>query len=299
MSSQNNLAFIERSAPMTRSPFCHSLTLSLLLISSMAFADTVDDAIFAYDYENISGTTVTALRGTDGTIDGTFAPNTSNNLSFSSQHLRAPTDNSFGGVNSNETLTGPINALSFSTMYHANGDNGGEGAQNLVRFLSTYVGAGAVNADDIAFSMLGTGSTRSLVLNIGGVAATSDPLAFVNTDWQQVGFRVTTDGVNATVTFFNNGAVLGTNKVIAVPQIVTQGSSWHLFEDTTAGTTSDEYFDGGDYDESALWYRALSDTEFADITSEGLAANAIPEPATGMLCTVVVGSLVFFRRRRK
>ncbi len=284
---------------MTRSFLCHVLTLPLIfLATSISHADTVDDAVFAYDFENISGTTVTALRGTDGTINGSFAGNTTNNLSFSSQNLRAPNDNSFGSVNSNETLAGPINALSFTTMYNANGDAGSEAGQNIVRFLSTYGGSGAVNSDDIAFSMLGTGTTRSLALNLGGVAATSDPFTLNTTDWQQVGFRVTTDGANATITFFSNGATLGSNQVVAVGQIAAQGSAWHLFEDVAAGGTSDEYFDDGDYDESALWYRALADSEFADITSQGLAANVIPEPATGLLGVFVIGAIACCRRRK-
>jgi len=283
----------------------HSLVASFVFLSiasgsSLLRADIVDDAVFAYDFENVSGNTVTALRGSNGTINGGFATNTNMPLGFSSQHLRAPTDNSWASINTNAALTMPITALSFSAMYNANGDNGSEAnGDNLVRFLSTYDGAGAANADQTGFSMLGGGTNRSLRLGFGNLSASSSIFNFDNTGWQHVGFSVNIVGNDASVQFYVNGAAQGAAQVInGLNEMVAQDSAWHLFEDTSNAGITEEYFDGGDYDEAALWNRQLSASEFQDIAANGLAANAVPEPSAAAVGLLALG-LVFSRKRNR
>lgn len=289
-----------RELPMKRFLIASGLLLSIACGPRLLCADIVDDAVFAYDFENVSGSTVTALRGSNGTINGGYATNTDMPLSFSSQHLRAPTDNSWASINTNASLAAPITELSFSAMYNANGDNGSEAnGDNLVRFLSTYDGAGAADADQTGFSMLGSGTDRTLRLGFGSLNASSSIFNFDNTGWQHVGFSVNIAGNDASVQFYVNGAAQGAAQVISgLSEIVAQDSAWHLFEDTTDVGITEEYFDGGDYDEAALWNRQLSASDFQDIAANGLAANAVPEPsftALGMLAL----SLVFSRKRNR
>ena len=279
-----------------------SLALAAILLAAAsggASADIVDDAVFAYDFENISGANITALRGSNGTLVGSFAANGSNNLPFSGQNVRAPLNNSFGGVETNALLNSPIAEMSFSTMFNANGDNGSDsGSNNLVRFLSSYDGANAVNANESFFDMFGAGSQRNLRLGFGSQSVTSASFNLDANSWQHVGFSLASSGGNTSVQFYLNGNELGAaQEITGLAQIIAQNSSWHLFEDTTAGTDSQEYFDGGDYDESALWYRQLSSAEFSDIAANGLAANAIPEPASAGLLLIGALGLCVYRRK--
>ncbi|MHB8971673.1 MAG: PEP-CTERM sorting domain-containing protein [Pirellulaceae bacterium] len=67
--------------------------------------------------------------------------------------------------------------------------------------------------------------------------------------------------------------------------ISEQTYNWFLIEDANGISNISEYFDYGDYDEAALWNRALSATEMSSLYAQGLAP--VPEPNS--LCLLAIG----------
>lgn len=255
----------------------------------------IDDAVFAHDFENILGNDITGLIGPTATKTASIAADTTDPISlFSTRHVQAPNGSAFATIDTNVKLTSSIPAMSFSIFYNDRGDNGHDtgASTGQARLLSSFVGTGSP-PDATAFGTLQvSGTEREFRFYGGNTAVSSDALTPTqDAQWHQAGF-VFQDGF---VTFYFDGSQLGsTRPVPGVAAIPVQGLDWFLIEDATSASVSDEYFDDGDYDEAALWYRALSAEEMSALYSRGLNA---PEPST--LALLCMGAVAIGRRRRK
>jgi len=98
------------------------------------------------------------------------------------------------------------------------------------------------------------------------------------------------------VQFYFDGQAVGAPQTLTgFAQIPAQTRNWHLLEDSAGG---DEVFLGGDFDEAALWLRALSAEEMAALFSQSLALAPVPEPASGWLLTFGVVCVIRSRKAR-
>lgn len=112
-----------------------AVLLGVVLVASAARQTEagliVDDAVFAHDFEQISGASITALRGPNATINSSnIVPSTASPKNGSTQHISPTYPGNQPGeyVNTNKRLTNAANELSFSIFYNAQGDNGSEGS---------------------------------------------------------------------------------------------------------------------------------------------------------------------------
>ena len=130
-----------------------------------------------------------------------------------------------------------------------------------------------------------------MLFNTDGEGVTSNAvIPFQDSQWHQAG--VVFD--NGEVTFYLDGSPLGTSLTLpSVTAIPAQTLDWFLIEDPQSLSNRSEYFDGGDYDDAALWYRALSPNEMQQLYLEGV---TVPEPGT--LGIAAVALLVVATGRR-
>ena len=89
-----------------------------------------------------------------------------------------------------------------------------------------------------------------------------------------------------------------------VTSIPIQNFNWFLVEDARSISATDEYFDGGTYDEAALWYRALSAEEMSALYTQGINAEdvnkvTVPEPSGLTLWSVGVGAIAFYNWKKR
>lgn len=120
--------------------------------------------------------------------------------------------------------------------------------------------------------------------------------------WHQAGFTLESGATNGTLTFYLDGQVFGSPiTTTGLNSISAQTNNWFLVEDASDPFDfGSEYFDDGDYDEAALWNRALSAEEMAALYTPGINANAIPEPTALAIWSVLGGiGLVAGHRRRQ
>ncbi len=265
----------------------------------------IDDAVLAHDFENIAGTTAVALRGPNATLLGNISGSTADPLSpFSNQHLRAGADITTKNVNLNSRLTSATSALSFSMYYNDRGDAGDSvnNSRGLARLLTSFDGTG-FDVGDFIFSSQRNPENHAqrylrISVNPAGTGATivdSLPLN-VNEDglWHHVGFVFE----SGTVQFYFDGQPLGSPQTMpGYAAIPAQTRNWHLVEDTAGG--HEDFFHGGDYDEAALWLRALSTQEMQLLGSVGLGAiSPLPEPNSLLMMgwLLAVAGVVGWRR---
>lgn len=297
-----------RSARLVR---CALLSAAIVALASLpARAALFDDVVFAHDFETISGDDITALYGPNATKEN-MAVSTTDPLAFSNQHLRTPNDEAHANVDTNTQLTSAMPNLSFSMYYNAQGDDGADNGS--ARFLSTYEGFATVDPGNLIFqTQEATTTTRHLRLSTGAGGANSFAVNSVATipngdsDWHQVGFVFEGGLASSTLTFYFDGAQLGAPVVLSgITQVDIQDRNWFLAEDAEFGGLTREYFAGGFYDEAALWTRALSAQEMANIHDFGLAGTGavaiVPEPSSFVLLGLgALGwALCALRKRRR
>jgi choice-of-anchor C domain-containing protein len=247
----------------------------------------ITGAVFAHDFESVTGDTITALAGPAGNKSsniavGTLREGTPAGLAFSPAFLGFPDGDGYAAVATQTRLTAPAAHLSFSIHFNDRGDNGNDNdGFQLVRLLSTYRGTGAAASDETIFGIGTDGGGRKLWLTINQhtVLSTAN-LPFQDGLWHQAGFVFD----RGTVTFYLDGVPLG--DPVTVPDtsaIPAQQRDWTLMEDPQLGTVRSEYFDGGSYDETALWTRSLLPTEMLALYAQGLAVAGLPPSVPGIV----------------
>ncbi len=259
------------------------------LAAGVARADVMDDLVFAYDMETITGSTVSDIsgNGNDATMAAGLSTATADPLPFSDQHLRAPASGGTASLTSSATLGQAVGALSFSLFVHDRNNAAGR-----VRYLTTYPGSGGLGNSVLFDTDNAGGGQKEIRFFAQGQSYKSNvTIPFASNAWQH--FGIVFDG--GAVTFYLNGAVHGAAGVLpgGITAIQPQAQAWTLLNYPT--DPNSEYIPSGDYDEAALWYRALSAQEMNDVYTRGLAA-LVPEPAS--LALVGLGGLLTLARRR-
>lgn len=202
--------------------------------------------------------------------------------------------------------------MSFSIFFNARGDNGADLLNQIgqARLLSSFDGSSATLHDYVFFDTTETSpTTRGLRfgIRIGSQSSLFESTStFTSRDsvWHQAGFTFESGTTDGTLTFYLDGQVLGapitTTGLNSIPEM---DLNWFLVEDATdnADGFGSEYFDAGDYDEAALWTRALRAEEMSALHADGIGATAIPEPSalSMWLLFCVLGAAVCGYRRRK
>lgn len=120
----------------------------------------------------------------------------------------------------------------------------------------------------------------------------SSGIPFQDGLWHQAGF-VFDSGL---LTFYFDGVQLGGQHTVGSSTVAEQTNNWSLLNSSIP--LGDEYFDNGDYDEAALWNRALSGEEMSLLYSQGLAVAAVPEP-TSFGLMLVISTIGLARRKRR
>ena len=259
------------------------------LVAGVAHADLVDDLVFAYDMETIDNSTVSDISGNDhhATMAADLTTATIDPLPFSSQHLRTPATGNTASLTSSATLTQSISALSFSIFIHDRNNGAGR-----VRFLTSYPGAGGWGTSVLFDTDNAGGGQKEIRFFVEGQPYKSDvTIPFASDTWQH--FGVVFD--NGSVTFYLNGVQHGTAGSLpgAITTIQAQTQAWTLMN--YPNDPNSDYIPNADYDEAALWYRALSDQEMLNVYNQGLAA-LVPEPTSLALLTLA-GVFTLARRR--
>ncbi len=283
-------------------------------------AAIMDGLVFAYDFEQVNPSQPNTVfdisgNGNHGTKGSAWSYDTSAPIDWPSQpfnstrHIQAPGNNAPQRIVTGTHLTTPLSALSFSAWYNDRGDNGGDtstGMNNLARLLSSYVGFGGSDSQFAASfykrpSVAGepplASDPRVIRFSSDGEFVDSLPIPEADAQWHQAGFVFE----SGTVTFYFDGAQLGTPQTLTNTQVVAQTYPWYLFEDHQISSAQPrEYFDNGDYDEAGLWYRALSAAEMNRIYSRGIVGATVPEPSTVVLLAAGCAALgIAAYRKRK
>jgi len=253
-------------------------------------ANIADDIVFAHNFENISGNTIASLAGPDATKDSNQSADTNGPIGLfpSQQHLQAPSSG-FNHVDTNTRLTMPTSAMSFSIFYNNRGDSGN------ARLLTSFNGTGGSNGEFL-FDSIGPRLRFAMGFN------NSFPQFFSTVNvpeadgvWHQAGFVFEGGDADGVVKFYFDGQQFGDAITIAnATEIPVQNLNWFLLEDATGISNTTEFFSDGDYDEAALWTRALSSEEMNDLYTKGL--GQIPEPSS-LAVILGIGSIVLVRRR--
>jgi len=243
-----------------------------------------EDAVFAHNFESISGDNITALFGPTAVKTSNVSASSTNTLPFSSQHVQFP-NAQVARIDTNTQLTTATSELSFSIYYNAQNDT----SSGLKRFLSSYDGTGSIDTDEFIFDF---GASNKLRFASAKLNVYSDGAIPRDDQWHQVGF-VHDSG---TVRFYLDGQPFGTDKSFTPGSVAPQGNEWFLVEDAPVANLNHEFFDNGLYDEAALWTRALSDWEMGLIAAEGV---AVPEPSTCAVWAVGLALLAGCARRRR
>lgn len=250
----------------------------------------ISDAIFAHDFETISGNSITALQGPNATSTSDAIGNSTSPLGFGSlQHMRAIGGATYPAVDTNTILGTSTSGLSFSIFYNDRGDNGGDDSGgNVARLLSSYTGPGSP-PNQLDFSVI---DARRLVLFVEGenIYSTAN-IPFQDGLWHHAGFVFD----NGLLSFYFDGELLGDQLSVGSNTVADQTNNWFLMN--TVAMFGDEYFDDGDYDEAALWNRALSGAEMRALYTQGL-AMAIPEPSAFSCAMIALASYQVCRRRK-
>ena len=278
----------------------HGACMPIALVLSFTISATaraeliINDAVFAHDFASIAGDTITALTGPDAIKTSNLSASSDDPVGFGgSQHVRAP-DSGYAAINTNTRLASSSGQLSFSIFYNARNDNGNDDdSYEQVRFLSSYNGTG-VPPSETVFGLISDGGRRLIFSTEGQSYLSSLTTPASDNTWHQTGFVF--DG--GQLTFYFDGAPIGDTINVAHSAIPEQTNNWHLVEDANPTSNPTEYFDLGDYDEAALWNRALSSSDMNALYTQGLAA-AVPEPATIVQwCGAGLAGIGLVRRRR-
>jgi hypothetical protein len=277
---------------------CIPITLVLsLTISATARAELIiNDAVFAHNFDSIAGDTITALTGPNALKTSNLSASSDDPVGFgASQHVRAP-DSDYAAINTNTRLASSTGQLSFSIFYNARNDNGNDDdSYEQVRLLSSYNGTG-LPPSEMVFGLISDGGRRLAFSTEGQSHLSSLTTPASDNTWHQTGFVFE----GGQLTFYFDGAPIGDTISVAHSVIPEQTYDWHLIEDAKSISNLTEYFDLGDYDEAALWNRALSSSDMNALYTQGLAA-AVPEPATVVLwgAAGLAGVGLVRRQRRK
>lgn len=250
------------------------------------------DAMFAHNFESISGNSIASLTGPSATATAEIVGSSFSPVGFgSSQHVRAAAGSAYPAIDTNTRLTSSTSALSFSIFFNDRGDNGGDMGGNVARLLSSYSGPGSP-PNQLDFSVI---NSRQLVLFVEGQnVLSSAAIPYADADWHQAGFVF--DG--GTLTFYFDGVQLGAQLAVGSSVVSQQTNNWFLLNTPTP--FGDEYFDGGDYDEAALWTRALNASDMNSLYSNGLSAiSSVPEPGSIALWGIGMTVAMVWRKRRK
>jgi len=286
--------------------------------NSAKAAPIIDDAVFAHDFEQVSGATITALRGPNATINSqSIVPSTYYPKSGSKQHI-TPTYSGNGRaeyVNMISQLITATEELSYTIFYNDQGDDGGDHVNSISSAILLSATDYSKTGNNFWFGTTkyvpgveNPGADRHLWFGYSGAV-----IAVISTEktpsadslWHQAGFVYQGGQTDGTVTFYFDGQQLGGPVTIkGVPEIGALVAPWTLIEDYEPyrSISGDEYFDNGFYDEAALWTRALSAGDMKALYEQGINANAVPEP-----CTLIVWSLLgasgvtlgWWRRRKR
>ena len=281
---------------------CHRLRAAMgLCVASLVClaagraqaALVVQDAVFAYDFDQTSGNTVYDVSGSNnhGQKTGNLSLVTTDPIGpFSRQQIEAaPGTGSEINVDTNTRLTTAASQLSASIFYNDRGDDGADPDKHWARLLTSFPNSSDSvpnGGHTVTFDAFRDGGGRYLrmwmiVDRQGGSNTNAIPISptvagvFEDGEWHQAGFAFDSGQVQ----FYFDGDPLGSPVSVIdddgnpVTQIPTQNFDWFLVEDNGGST---EYFDGGHYDEAGLWTRALSAGEMNALYRRGLARAQNP-----------------------
>jgi hypothetical protein len=243
----------------------------------------IDDAVFAHDFEEVIDHQITSLAGPAATKSAAIVAQTGDGLPFSPGFLRFPIGYDHAKIDTGVRLDSPTSELSFTIRYNGRGDNGSDGgfvASSDVRLLSTFNGGGndSLKPPDAGpyFGIEDHEGNRRLVFRTQYEKFYSTAAVPAGDSvWHQAAFTFR-EGV---LKFYFDGDPLGDPVDLSGAGLLllpAQGFDWTIGEDpqvgnTNRGAVADDYFDGGDYDEAALWNRALTAEEILSIHEIGLA----------------------------
>lgn len=269
--------------------------LSLASVTSTHSA-LVADAVFAHDFETVSGDTITALQGPNATKSTNVSTSTAAPVGpWSLQQIQAPNGSTFGNIDTNTRLTSAASQLSFTIAYNDRAGNSGSDGFHVSRLLTSYNGSGANTLNQLVFDLESLSGGRRLRLDAQNTFAESSvTVPFQDSTWHQAGFSF--DG--GVVTFYYDGFILGSPITLSgVSVIPAQTSNWLLLEDLNPTSDPREYFANGSYDDAALWNRVLSPAEMSTIKTTGL--GVVPEPSTTIFGAIGILAFVFRRNRNE
>jgi len=152
----------------------------------------------------------------------------------------------------------------------------------------------AANNYDISFGTNTVDGTTyaSWVGQVAAFGATELPA----NEWHHVVHAFESDGTTTTLSVYING------DFIASGTATTTSVNFQGINFGTARTDQDRVFDGL-LDEVALWSRALSAAEAAELYNMGLSGTsllqAVPEPSTYAMLAALAGVGLFYHRRRR
>jgi hypothetical protein len=279
----------------------HGACIPIALVLSFTVSATaraeliINDAVFAHNFDSIAGDTITALTGPNAQKTSNLSASSDDPVGFgASQHVRAP-DSDYAAINTNTRLSSSTSQLSFSIFYNARNDNGNDDdGYEQVRLLSSYNGTGLPPSETV-FGLISDGGRRLAFSTEGQSYLSSLTTPANDNTWHQTGFVFE----GGQLTFYFDGAPIGDTISVAHSVIPEQTYDWHLIEDANPISNITEYFDLGDYDEAALWKRALSSSEMNALYTQGL-ASAVPEPATiVMWCMAGLAGVGIVRCQRR
>lgn len=302
-------------------PLVLAMLFVLLNASGIQAQLIIDSAVFAHDFERIVGDTIIPAIGSNGMPVGPNAAKTSNIAANSTdprpafgrslQHVQAPPSHNinFVTINTDTRLMAATSALSFSIFYNARGDTGSPSAgPGQVIFLSAFDGFNSVAkifaaVQSINNPQFGTGRRLLFSYNTMGrldtyfdLPSTGMEIPDGDSIWHQAGVVYQGGATDGIVTFYFDGVQRGAP--VAAPklaQIPVLPEKWHLIGNSQS--SSDVYFRNGDYDDAALWYRALSPQEMSALHTHGI--NALPEPSAFVLCSLAAAAGGIWRWRMR
>ncbi|XAL98042.1 LamG domain-containing protein [Phycisphaeraceae bacterium D3-23] len=273
------------------------LTAGLMVVGTSASAALTDNLVGYYEYDS----DFTTSAGTvDGVANGGATAGVAGGIVGNAMSV-TPTGGGAGSQFMSTALgyggAAPLgDNFSVSAWYNLQNPGSSQSARHFVfegadSFDVSY-GIRELDADGIDDGQVFTQNGAT-----GGLGAPNrvDVIDAGTPGWHHVLQTYSSDGTNTTITTYVDGVELANALTLTTTEIVDTG----LHFGAARSSAANRGFDGL-IDEVALWDRALTDQEAANVYATGLAGNdlrnEVPEP--GSLALLGLGGLLIARRRR-